>query len=1051
MTKRTKTVGMLMALLATSAIGQNAYAASAPSGNAIVAAQSEAAKGTVLDATGEPVIGATVMVKGDQTKATVTDIDGNFTLNGVKKGTVLRITSLGYTAQEVAWNGGALNVTLNDDSKQIDEVVVTALGIKRERKALGYAIQDVKGDALVNAHENNVANALTGKIAGVQITRSSNGPGGSSKILLRGNTSVTGLNQPLIVVDGIPMDNFTGADNNDFWNNSLDYGNGLADINPEDIESMSVLKGASAAALYGSRAGNGVILITTKSGKQQKGLGITVTGTITAETLFTKPEIQSSFGQGTNGVYSATSGSSWGEAITGQSYTRYDGQTGTMGVYDNLENYFSTGTEFQENVTLSQMYGKTSIYASFTNMNNKSMSPGAKLARTNMMLRGVTSFGKDDAWTFDGKVQYIRNKANNRPLTGHDSSVSAMSLYTFPRSLDITEFENYVDENNKMIWWNTSGTNPYWASKKYLNEDNRDRFLMNASLKYRVLPWLTAEVKAGTDMYTMETSNKTYAGSSLTTRYGYGLTKFYENNFSFLLTAQKDNLFDKLGGTLTFGGNLMQTKKTGLSASTSSLVIEDMFSVNNGASTPGVSETYTRKKINSLYGTIGLNYDGWAFLDATFRNDWSSALSKDNRSFFYPSISASWLFTEMFNKIGKPMPTWFTYGKIRASYAEVGNDMDPYQLYNLYSIGSDSHLGSSVASSGSTLYNSNVKNELIKSWEVGLDLKFLDNRLGVDFTWYKSNATNQLLNLPMNTLSGYSSKKINAGDIQNQGFELMLSATPVRTKDFSWDLSYNLSHNENKIKALYDGVSKYKLGGYDNLAVYATVGGNYGEIWGTKFLRVEDETSEHYGKLILTADGLPQATTETYKIGDQQADFNMGLTNTFRYKDFSLSFLIDARIGGEIFSGTLMQMESVGTAAMTAPGGKRDNMVVEGVYRDDNGNYVVNAKEVTPEKYWGAVTGAGNLGIGEANIYDATNVRLRNITLSYNVPAKFLAKTVLQSVRAGFTVTNVWMISSKMHGLDPESVYATSTNATGFEYSGLPTTRSFVFNVSLGF
>lgn len=1028
------------------------YASTSPAQTVAQNVQQDAdCKGVVIDATGEPVIGASVVVKGKTGAGTVTDIDGNFTLKNVKKGETLRITSLGMTPVEVVYNGSNVKVTLKDDSKALDEVVVTALGIKRERKSLGYAIQDVKGDAILNSHENNVANALTGKIAGVQITRSSNGPGGSSKIQLRGNNSVTGLNQPLIVVDGVPMDNFTGADNNDYWNPSADMGNGLSDINPEDIESMSVLKGASAAALYGSRAGNGVILITTKSGRQTKGLGITVTGTVSAESIFMKPDVQTTYGQGTQGVYNSTSGLSWGPRIEGQEYVRWDGQKVKMQSYDNLDNYYGTGTELQENVTLSQQYGKTSIYASMTNMNNKSMTPGAKLNRTNLMLRGVTSFGKNDAWTFDGKVQYIRNKANNRPVSGNNSNNSALGLFTFPTTLDIRDFENCIDENNEMVWWNKDGNNPYWMSKYSLSDDSRDRFLMNASLKYKVLSWLTAEIKAGTDMYTLEATRRVYSGNSnVTTLYEQNINHFYENNFSYLLTATKDNIFDKFGGTVTFGGNLMATKKTGMKGLASKLVIPNKFSLNNGENKADISETYTQKKINSLYGTVGINYDGWAFLDATFRNDWSSALSKENRSFFYPSVSASWLFGEMFNKIGKKMPSWFSFGKIRASYAEVGNDMDPYQLYNLYSTSPDSH-GGITASSSNTLYNKNVKNELIKSYEVGVEFKFLNNRLGLDFAWYKSNATNQLMNLPVNSLSGYNYKKINAGDIQNTGVELMAYATPIRTKDFEWTINYNISHNNNTIKDLYDGVDRYQLGGYDNIRIYAIKGGKYGEIWGTKFLRVED--GQYKGQLLLTSDGLPQATSEMEKIGDQQATCNMGLTNSFSYKGWNLSFQIDARIGGEIFSGTNAMMQRSGTAAATAPGGKRvDDMVVAGVYKDANGNYVQNTNKVTTQQYWNAVAGTGNMGIGEANIYSASNIRLRNVSLGYNVPSSILAKTnFIQSLKAGFTVTNVFMIHSNMNGIDPESVFATSTNATGFEYAGIPTTRSFVFNVSIGF
>ena len=398
------------------------------------------------------------------------------------------------------------------------------------------------------------------------------------------------------------------------------------------------------------------------------------------------------------------------------------------------------------------------------------------------------------------------------------------------------------------------------------------------------------------------------------------------------------------------------------------------------------------------------------------------------------------------------MPDWFTYAKVRASYAQVGNDMDPYQIYNVYTAGS-SQVSTPTITSGSTLYDSTVKNELISSWETGLELRFLDNRLGLDVAWYKSNATNQLINLPVNALSGYQNRKINAGNIQNSGVEVMLNATPVMKKDFTWDMMLNFSHNDNRILELADGVERYSLGGYDNLQVYAQVGGDYGEIWGTKFLRVEDESSPYYGQLILDEAGLPQGTSEAEKIGTQQATANMGWTNTFSWKGLSLSFQIDARIGGQIFSGTQQMMQSAGTALVTVgDNGLREDFVVSGVQQTDGG-YVPNAKSVTYQDYWQAVSGrSGNLGISEANLYDATNVRLRNLSLAYSFPKKLLERSkVLQSVKLGFSVTNVCMIYSAMRGIDPESVFATSTNATGFEYASTPTSRCFVFNVSFGF
>ena len=590
--------------------------------------------------------------------------------------------------------------------------------------------------------------------------------------------------------------------------------------------------------------------------------------------------------------------------------------------------------------------------------------------------------------------------------------------------------------------------------RKYnLSDDARDRFLLNASIKYRFTDWLDAEVRAGSDMYFTETSSHLYGGNKnlqMNGRYSLGESRFFENNYSFLVSAKKDGIVGEWGGALTFGGNLMERESRGLSSSQGALNVRDLFDLNNGTSKPSVSESYSHRKMNSLYGTAQINYGGWIFLDATFRNDWTSTLSKANRSFFYPSVSLSWVLSDMINKYGN-MPRWISYAKVRASYAQVGNDMDPYQLYNTYSVGQDYFERPTASESGKVKFDANVRNELIKSWEAGFEIKFFDNRLGIDFAYYKSNATNQLINLPLNQLSGYDSKKVNAGNIQNEGVEIMLNATPVRSENFTWRSNFNVAHNENRILELADGVERYSLGGFDNLAVYAMVGGDYGEIYGTKFARVDDPASPYYGQLVLNSSGLPTATGQEY-LGTQQASANLGWTNEFQWKNLSFAFQVDARIGGKIFSGTQQMMQSAGTAACTVVDGRREEFVVPGVYKDGAGNYVVNDNKVTPQQYWSAVSGTGNLGIGEANLYDATNVRLRNISLSYSLPKRLLARTrVFQSVKVGFSMTNVCMIYSAMRGLDPESVYATSTNATGFEYGSIPTSRSYVFNISLGF
>ncbi len=1018
-------------------------------------AQDITVKGTVKDHTGEPVIGAGVVVKGT-TRGTSTDIDGNYSISCARDA-VLEFSFIGMETQNIPVAGNrTIDVVLQPDSEFLTESVVTALGITREKKTLGYAIQDVGGATLLDAHEANLANALTGKVAGVEIIRSSNGPGASSRIVLRGNNSLTSLNQPLIVVDGVPMDNFVGASNNDFWNPSADMGSGLQDINPEDVESMTVLKGASAAALYGSRAGNGVILITTKKGRQTPGLGITINGTVAFTSEFTRPAMQNKYGQGTLGEFNNTSPLSWGPEITGQTVTKWDDTSAPLQAFDNVKGFFGTGITDTENVTFSQQYGKTGIYASYTRTNDQSMVPGATLNRNNMMLRGTSTFGKNDRWHFDAKIQYIRIQANNRPISGSNVNANYMlKMYTMPISVDIRDFKDAVDKNGEMFFFGPTdrmGSNPWWYAKYSTNQDVRNRFLMNASLAYDFTKWLSLELKAGTDMYFTETENKFYAGNkiagSATGSYGMGESRFYENNFSFLLKAQQDNIFGDFGASATLGGNLMDRENRGLSSSQSPLLIPNLFDVNNGTNKPGVSESYSHRKMNSLYGSAQINYGGWIFLDATLRNDWTSTLAPQNRSYLYPSVSLAWVITDMIGKYST-LPGWLSFAKARVSYAEVGNDMGPYQLYNIYTMGTDNY-GNPIVNSQGTLYDANVKNELIKSWEAGLDIRFFDSRVGLDISWYKTNATNQLINLPISAIA-YSSKKVNAGNIQNSGWEAVLNVEPIRTRDFLWRSTVNFSANKNKILELADGVEEYSLGGYDNLRIVAKVGGDYGDIYGTKYARVEDENSEHYGKLILNGDGLPTAASGSHYLGNQNPVAQLGWINSFTWKNLTASFQIDARLGGKMFSGTLGTMENAGTAAWTVDG--RDKMVVDGVQKDGD-NYVVNTKETTAEKYWQQISGraGGNLGISEENLYDATNVRLRNVSIAYSLPKNLLAgQNLFQSVKVGFSCTNVLMLYSKMRGLDPESIFATSTNAIGFEYGAAPTSRAFVFNVSFGF
>ncbi len=854
--------------------------------------------GTVEDDFG-PVTGASVVVKGT-TNGTITDMDGNFTLEGVKNGDVIQISFIGYSTMEITYTGQPVGVIkLAEDTQKLDEVVVTALGMKRDKKALGYAMQELKGDALLESRESNIANALSGKVSGLQVVRSSSGVGGSSKIVLRGNNSLTGSNQPLVVVDGTPMDNFTGGVDDVWGNSGTDMGNGLSDINPEDIESMTVLKGASAAALYGSRAGNGVILITTKSGKKNTGLGINVNFGVTAETIFKTPELQDSFGQGDVGVYNNQTRSSWGPKITGQMVESWDGKQVPLAAYDNINAFFGTGTSFNEGVSFQQEINGTAVFASINRSDDKGITPEQSLNKTNITLRATAFLDEAKKWKVDAKVNYVNMNAKNRPILGINQSNAFSTIYNLPRSLDVSQFANSVDDQGKMIWFdknNNPQENPYWVTKYRQNQDSRNRLLGNMSLKYAPTDWFDVELRGGTDYYTTTTNKKLYAGGNVTPRgrYEEGSETFYENNFSFLATARKDNLLNKFGGFLSFGGNIMQQKRNKMNASSGDLLAPNLFNINNAYDKVTASSEMTQRKMNSLYGSLQLNWDGWLFLDVTARNDWSSTMSKENRSYFYPSVSLSGVISDMIQKNGGSMPEWISFAKVRASFAEVGNDLDPYQLYNVYTIGKDPN-NNNIASAGNVLFDETVKSELIKSWEVGADIRFFNNRFGIDAAWYKSNATNQLLNIPMDAFSGYESRKINAGNIQNQGVEISLNGSVLGTASgFNWDAQAHFSLNRSKILELTEGVTVYDIKTVDALQIAATEGGKYGDMYGQKFVR-------HNGQVVVGEDGLPLITTDKELVGNQNPDWMLGFTNNFSYKGFDLSFLIDFRIGGDLF------------------------------------------------------------------------------------------------------------------------------------------------------
>ena len=1014
-------------------------------------------KGSVFNTEDEPLIGATVLIKGTHV-AMSTDIDGNFELRTSEKNPVLQVSYVGCESKEVAVNGrDFVKIVLSPSAENLSEVVVTALGIKRQTKALGYAVQDIKGESLTEARENNIVNSLSGRIAGLQVSGTGSGSTGSSKIIIRGNNSLSGNNQPLIVVDGVPIANSSGG--GDEWG-GRDDGNSLNDINPDDIESISVLKGAAAAALYGTRAGNGVLMITTKKGSDRKGLGVTFNSNVMIERPLTKPKMQNVYGQGTNGQYVGDNNLSWGPKMEGQMITDWTNKERAFLPYDNdIMDYLTTGVSTTNTLEAGFTGDRGSFRTTLSYQYIDGVVPTNHNDRFNMNLRGTINL--TDNLQFDAKVNYIKSKNRNTPWLGAAATGVMRNYLLMPRSIHYSDMAAKYDGYGNALRWQSDPAN---ILNPYLVEDNsyvngRDRFIGFLSLNYQILDWLSLKIRHGEDIYWTNVSSKTVAEYPIGNVAGHGSFSisngyYRDRNTDALITIQKDNWFDSdFSASLSVGGNLMYSHGEATSQSSGPLEVPNAFFISNGTAISASNDVYN-KAVNSVYGMASLSYGNWAFVDVTARNDWSSTLPKNNCSFFYPSVGVGLIVTDLLGKEFKVgMPSWLSFGKLRASYAEVGNDTSPYSIsndYNVITIYPGGALKGSYISEVSKLFS--LKPENIKSTEVGFDLRLFNNRLGVDFTWYKKNATNQILYIPVSMSTGYSSRQINAGNIENHGFEVVLTARPVETKDFSWNATINYTLNRNKIKELHPEANVYVLGSYEFAQVVSREGGNYGDILGYRYERTED------GKIIVDNDGLPLRTSNMdtdNPLGNYLPKWTGSMNNAFTYRDFYLSFLLDLRVGGDVYMNSLAQAAANGTNEMSLEG--RDawyagtgGILVDGVVEstDANGNtiYVPNTTYANPQEYWTRVK-----NIGERHVYDGTNLRLRELTFGYSLPKKLLAKTPFTNLKLSFVARNLWIIYSKIPGgYDPETILSTG-NAGGIEHYSFPTMRSFGFNLNVSF
>lgn len=1060
------------------------------------AAQVTTVRGIVTtEEDGEPVIGASVIVKGTSL-GTVTDVNGRFELSGLPpSATRLLISYISLMAKEVAI-APQVSVTLKSDTHLLDEVVVTALGISREKKALGYTAQEVKQNALVQGKDNNLLNSLSGKIAGVRITNTQ-GDVGSSRIVIRGETSIAGENQPLFIVDGIPVDN----SQLNARSSGRDFKNAIADLNPEDIKTLTVLKGPNAAALYGARAAHGAIVITTKGGdKRQKGIGITLHSSTQVSFVATLPEFQNLFGQGAGGRFSYVDGKgagvndgvdeSWGPRLDiGLLIPQFDSPLDADGNRvatpwvshpNNVRDYFRMGISTNNGISVARGDDKYQFRVGYNYEKQVSIVPDAGTNKTNISLNTDYHLAK---WIVVGATaNYIVYTAPSLPgsATPSGSNVRSNSpmlqFLWFGRQVDTNSLKADYTRN-----WNSSYyDNPFWSTSYNTQSQERHRLIGDLHAEFRLTDGLHVRFRTSTDWYNDRRKSKVKWGSAgAGSPYGSYAEDAYtvkENNTEVLATYIKQ-LNKNWGIDALLGFNVRNKQYENNYQAAPRLAVADLYTLTNSRDPLTSSNDFYRLRQYGLYGSIQLDYRRWAFLNITGRNDWSSTLPVDNNSYFYPSVTASVLLSEAFGWRSKAV----NYLKIRGGWSQVGADANPYQLATVFT--SETAFNGNPLQSSSTIgMNPNLKPEKTSSIEAGFEAAFWDNRLYLDFTYYKTDSRNQILKLATTAASGYTSQVRNAGHIRNRGYEIQLGAVPIQTsKGFRWNLDLNYGANSSKVVKLDDEglITSYQL--YSSgIQILASVGEAYGTLFGTSYVR------DANGNVVVDANGLPKISTTNKTLGKFTPDWTGGISNTFSYRSLSLSFLIDASVGGSIFSNTNKTGKYTGVLANTLSGRDaehgglwyytdamgnnvrlsespsysvssdglyyaqvngqstrvyQDGIMVEGVTESGSKNEEV----VSAEKYYHRI-----YSIAEANVYDASYVKLREVALSYRLPRLWTQKLHLQEASVTLTGRNLWTIYKSVPNIDPESALTTG-NAQGVEAYSLPTTRSFGVNLSVKF
>jgi TonB-linked SusC/RagA family outer membrane protein len=1005
-------------------------------------------KGTVKDAKGETLPGVGIKLKGTNI-ATTTDIQGNYSLKVPNKG-VLVFSYVGYTSQEVEINDvTTVNITLQNDVKSLSEVVVTALGIRKEKKALGYAVTELKGQEFTEARSVNVASSLEGKVAGLNLSMPATGANGSSRITIRGNGSISGNNQPLIVVDGVPINNdnallgSTVSISNGTYAGS-DRGDGISSINPDEIESVSVLKGATAAALYGSRASNGAILFTTKSAKAGKAFGIEFNENAVVEDILYKHfnDYQYEYGSGTGGVKPTTVAQaktgrfSWGGKLDGTQAMFYDGISRPyVAQKDNLSNFYNLGSSFASSFALSGASDNIRYRFSYTRLDYKGVLPTNTLKRDNFALNLNGNSGKHFSFVLNTK--YSDEKNHNRPRVNDSPGNAAFTLDALPTSLgvDVLKQSKYDANGYELAWSdNTFTTNPYYAEEDFKQDDKKRRLIGSFEPKYQFTDWLFVKGRFGIDHFNYDNTTIEPYGTAYEIRGLYQVNKrdFTETNMEALLGVNKNFARDFNVNALIAGNLMKQVTNANDFGGTNAFNIPFFYDISNiDPSARTISQAYIEKRINSVYSSAEVSYKSYLYLTATARNDWFSTLAPGKNSLLYPSVGGSFVISEAFK-----LPNVIDYLKVRTSWAQSGGDTDPYNLSLYYQL-NGAHLGSPTAViSSSQVPNPNLQPLTSTTTEAGIETRLFKNRLTLDLTFYNRKTTNDIVGATISEASGFNTALFNVGAISNKGIELLLGFTPVKTNSFTWDASINMGYNKSEVLSLYGGLTTLRVdqGRYGSAFIQQTVGLPYSQIVGFDFKR------DASGNIVYDAAGLPlQGNLRNF--GSGVSPYQLGFTNTFRYKRLSFSFLVDGKFGGYIYSGSNAFAYRFGLAKETLEG-REGGIVGKGVNQAGQPNTVA----ANAQAYWGNLYSK----IATINVFSSDFIKLRQVVLNYSFPNSKLRGTPIKDISLGLVGRNLFTLMKRIPNIDPESTY-NSSNAQGLEYAGAPATRTLGLNLNVKF